>query len=75
MRTTIRDKVSLWREVTSAIPQGTVLAPIMFAVYIIGVPEGVESYVNMFEGNARVLQKIQDEKDQDTLQQDLDKMW
>ena len=30
MRTVIRDKMSKWRNVTSGVPQGSVLAPIMF---------------------------------------------
>ncbi len=34
MKTILRGKYSSWREVTSGVPQGSVLAPIMFVVYI-----------------------------------------
>ena len=34
MRTVIRDNYSSWSDVTSGVPQGSVLASIMFQIYI-----------------------------------------
>ena len=75
MRTVIRDRESSWKQVISGVPQGTVLAPIMFAVYINDMIEGVDSYINMFADDAKILRRIQTEEDQDMLQKDLDNIW
>ncbi len=64
MRTVIRNRKSHWREVTSGVPQGSVLAPIMFAVYINDMTEGVTSY----------MRKINKEEDCIALNQDLEKI-
>ena len=75
MRTVIRDQESSWKKVISGAPQGTVLAPVMFAVYINDMIKGVDSYMNMFADDAKILRRIVNKEDQDTLQQDLDVIW
>ena len=77
MRTTIKGKYSGWKEVTSGVPQGAVLAPIMFLVYINDMGEGITSYMNMFADDAKIMRKIVDEQSCRELQSDLDliKQW
>ena len=74
MRTVTRGEKSGWREVTSGVPQGSVLAPVMFLVYINDLTEGVTSYMNMFADDAKVQRKITDEESTKALQSDLDKI-
>lgn len=75
MRTVIRDKKSTWREVTSGVPQGSVLAPLMFAVYINDMLEGVKSYMSLFADDAKLLRKVGKREDCEILQEDLNKIW
>ena len=44
---------SEWREVISGVPQGSVLAPIMFLVYLNDMTEGENSYISLFADDAK----------------------
>ncbi len=48
MRIVVRDTKSSWREVTSEVPQGSVLASIMFQMYVNNMTEDLNSYINLF---------------------------
>ena len=75
MRVTIREKVSTWKEVMSGVPQGSVLAPIMFAIYVNDMDEGIDSYMNFFADDAKLLRKVKHSEDCEVLQKDLEKVW
>ena len=53
MRTVIKEEKSEWREVKSGVPQGSVLAPIMFLAYVNDMTEGVSSYISLFADDAK----------------------
>ena len=57
MRTVVKDDQSEWREVKSGVPQGSVLAPIMFLIYVNDMT-GVSSYISFFADDAKLLRKI-----------------
>ena len=75
MRTVIRDRVSSWRGVTSGVPQGSVLAPIMFLIYVNDMPDGMNSYMSMFADDAKLMKRIKNEDCCRELQYDLDKLY
>ena len=52
MRTVIKSQLSGWTKVTNGVPQGSVLAPIMFLKYINDVVEEVSSYTNLYADDA-----------------------
>ena len=57
---------------TSGIPQGSVLGPVLFIIYINDLPETVESMVYIFADDTKIYRKITTEKDCAALQKDLD---
>ena len=60
--------------VTSGVPQGTVLGPLLFLVYINDMPEKISSTTRLFADDSLVYRIIRSKEDQTLLQQDLDKL-
>ena len=65
---------SEWGEVTSGIPQGSILGPLLFILYINDLPEVVKSSVLLFADDTKIYRKIEDEEDHEALQEDIDQM-
>ena len=63
---------SSWLEVLSGIPQGSVLGPILFLLFIDDLPESVEGLVKIFADDTKVFTAVHEESDCKRLQKDLD---
>ena len=64
---------SSWVRVSSGVPQGSVLGPLLFLVYGNDLVEGLDSTVRLFADDTKIFRKICDTSDQEKLQEGLDK--
>ena len=67
-KVTVNGNESSNRLVTSGIPQGSVLGPILFVIYINELPECVEANTYLFADDTKIFREIKTEED------DLDKL-
>ena len=58
-------------EVTSGIPQGSVLGPTLFVIYINDLPQHLNSKVQLFADDTKIYGKSNTSQEQDLIQQDL----
>uniref|UniRef100_A0A8C3HZR7 Reverse transcriptase domain-containing protein n=1 Tax=Chrysemys picta bellii TaxID=8478 RepID=A0A8C3HZR7_CHRPI len=73
-RVGINGKFSEWRGVTSGVPQGSVLGPILFNVFINDLEKGVKSEVAKFADDIKLLKIVKTKADCEELQKDLTKL-
>ena len=73
-RVVVNDKFSEWADVISGIPQGSVLGPTLFLIFINDLPDSVKNLVKIFADDTKIYSVINDKTDTDSLQKDLDNL-
>ena len=73
-RVCIHNSESKLQHVTSGIPQGSVLGPILFVIYINDLPDVISSYAFMFADDTKLYRPITCTIDPTVLQSDLDSL-
>ena len=71
-RVVVDGEHSDWTNVRSGMPQGTVLGPLLFLLYINDLPHGISSTVRLFADDCVMYHTIKTDSDAQTLQHDLD---
>ena len=73
-RVVVDGEVSNWKAVLSGVPQGSVLGPILFLIYINDLDDDITSKVLKFADDTKVFRKIKSDADRRHLQDDLIKL-
>ena len=73
-RVLLNGQSSNWEDVTSGIPQGSVLGPILFLVYINDLPDVVSNYIKLFADDTKIYSAIDNINSQENLQEDINNM-
>jgi len=72
-RVCLRGTVSAWLAVLSGVPQGSVLWPLLFLIFINDLEYGVRNWKLKFADDIKIFGKTSTDRDTVRLQEDLDK--
>ena len=70
-RVGVKGCYSEWTQVLSGIPQGSVLGPLLFVIYINDLSENISSELFMFADDTKVFRKMGTDEDHSKLQKDI----
>ena len=74
-RVVIGSEFSDWKPVTSGIPQGSVLGPVLFTIFINDMPDVVRSFKKLFADDTKIFKAIESMNDISIIQEDVNRLF
>lgn len=76
-RVVVNREMSTWKPVTSGVPQGSVLGPLLFIIFINDLPESLvnDSEIYLYADDTKILRCIKELDDCQKLQQDVQEVY
>ena len=74
VRVGVEGSVSNWAIATSGIPQGSVLGPVLFVIFINDMPSMTSSICQLFADDAKTYRLVKQHGEAGILQQDLNRL-